>query len=228
MNPLLILPLLLAAPPATEAPLSSLVRAETAFAALSEREGTRAAFLAVLRADSLLFRPGPVSGRGAWETRAEDPGLLTWYPAFAEISSDGDWGYTTGPAQYRADRTRPGDAPVYRGRFASVWRREADGTWRLFLDGAAPGLPGDDALPRLGPHDSPRPASPVGIDAAREKALLAQDGPSLPQDRDLGFVYGTRLGGPAGPGAKGAAFLHIWRKEGGTWRLRVAAEYPMP
>jgi len=216
---------LLAQAPMPESPLAEMVRAELAFAELAGRQNTKAAFLANLHPQAVVFQPGPVNGRAHWEARPENPGLLTWSPAFAEVSEDGRMGYTTGPAEFRKDRAKPQEPPIWKGRFVSVWRKGADGIWRVIFDA------GDDqhsAESALTPGASARPAIPLGVSAQQEASLLERDRPQLPTSGDLAYVIESREGfGPAGPAA-GKASMRIWKKIGGIWRLRTQVENPLP
>lgn|GEM_PF-4692427 len=214
---------LIAQPPVSvpTAPLSELIRAELAFAEMALRQGTRAAFLANLHPQAVVFSPGPVNGKGLWEAKPESPGLLSWFPAFAEVSEDGLMGYTTGPAEYRKERSSRQEAPAWKGRFLSVWRRDADGRWRVIFDA------GDDqpcAEPSLTPEGSARPALPQGMTRQREGVLLERDRPLLPSSGDLAYVIESQEGfGPAGP-TEGKAAVRIWKKLAGAWRLRAMVE----
>jgi ketosteroid isomerase-like protein len=49
-----------------------------------------------------------------------------------EVADAGDLGYTTGPATFRADRTA--ERPDWTGYFASIWKREPNGLWKVALD----------------------------------------------------------------------------------------------
>ena len=122
---------LLAASPLLADDYTDLVAAERAFAADASARGTRAAFLAALAEDGLVFEAGPTSGRRHWESRPEDGSKLEWAPEVAEVSAGGDLGYTSGPWQF----TPPGaEAPVAFGHYLSVWRKGADGRWSLLID----------------------------------------------------------------------------------------------
>ncbi|HEX8707988.1 MAG TPA: nuclear transport factor 2 family protein [Pyrinomonadaceae bacterium] len=111
---------------------NSLVQAERSFAGTATEKGIRDAFLAYLAEDAILFRPGPVPGRKWMSERPARPGLLTWRPAFADVSRAGDMGYTTGPWEFR--EKGPADEPVAYGHFVSVWKKQADGSWKVALD----------------------------------------------------------------------------------------------
>jgi ketosteroid isomerase-like protein len=123
---------------AAEAALDSLVATERAFAALSLAKGMREAFLTYLAEGSVVFQPGAVDGRKAWEARPPSAATLKWEAAFAAVSSEGDMGYTTGPWEYRppADTAgTPAPPESYRyGQFNSVWKKEKNAGWRVLAD----------------------------------------------------------------------------------------------
>jgi ketosteroid isomerase-like protein len=114
--------------------LRSLIDSERAFSSLSADKGVREAFLSYLADDAVVFRPKPVPGRKVYEEMpAASPLLLTWEPAFAEVSAAGDLGYTTGPYQAR-DRTKPEQSARY-GHYISVWERQGAWKWKVVFDG---------------------------------------------------------------------------------------------
>src|SRR5437867_6656816 len=78
-------------------PLQSMVAAEQEFAKLAGTHGTRAAFLANVADDAVLFDPLPVNGRERYQARPESKALLAWEPAWAEVAGSGDFGVTSGP-----------------------------------------------------------------------------------------------------------------------------------
>lgn len=130
---LLLIPLLArAASPDLQADLDSLVSAERAFSKTSEEQGIKAAFLAFMAEDSVLFRPGPVLGRPWTEERPAPPGLLTWYPIKADIAKSGELGYTTGPWELRPKGKD--DPEVRHGNYVTVWRKREDGSWKMVTD----------------------------------------------------------------------------------------------
>ena len=140
--------LLGAAAPASaqeDSALASMIAAELAFAAQAEREGVRAAFMAYLSEGAVLFAPDPVDGLAFYTDRPASSDRLVWYPSYAGIATTGDLGYTAGPFEFRPDGA---DSTVYHGHFASVWRREADGVWKVALDMGTG-------------HDRPRAKAPV-------------------------------------------------------------------
>jgi ketosteroid isomerase-like protein len=142
-------------PDAEEIALGSLVDAELAFARDGWERGVHEAFLAHFAADGIAFEPAPVRLRDAWSARPApaDPHAfrLEWKPAQAGVSRSHDFGYTTGP--FTAWSVARPDVKRH-GVFFSVWQRDAQGAWKVFLDiGVATPSPVDFAA--LGA--SPRP-----------------------------------------------------------------------
>ena len=115
--------------------LVALVNSEIAFSKAAADSGIRAAFLAFLAGQSVVFRPGPVDGRALYSNIPASQGGLSWYPVVADISRTADLGYTTGPYESRSGA--PG-AAIQHGYYASLWSRQKDGTWKVVLDTGAP------------------------------------------------------------------------------------------
>lgn len=111
-------------------PATSLAAAETAFAAHSVRENSRAAFLANFADDGIFVRDGWSVARPALEAQAVPPIVLEWRPAYVEAARAGDLGLSTGPWTITPhDKARP----VLHGQFISIWRR-TQGRWQVIAD----------------------------------------------------------------------------------------------
>lgn len=109
---------------------ATLVAAERAFARDASVRTVNEAFLAVLSDSALLFRPLPVVGRASLAERPMRASLaLAWTPTYAELSSDGLFGFDGGPSEL-GERGQP---PTATGFFFSVWRRTG-GVWQLETD----------------------------------------------------------------------------------------------
>jgi ketosteroid isomerase-like protein len=117
---------------ASKADVMTLVEAERSFARFAEASGTRAAFLEFLTDEAVIFRPRPVNAHDWYTENTQDSGLLSWEPVYAEISSSGELGYTTGPWEFRR-YAEDAEAASY-GHYVSIWRKQADGSWRVILD----------------------------------------------------------------------------------------------
>ncbi len=152
--------------------LQTLIEAERAFSRLSEEKGIREAFLFYLADDSVVFLPRPVPGRKAYEEApADSPTLLTWEPAYAEVSPAGDLGYTTGPYQAR-DRNNAATPPRF-GHYVSLWQKQPTGLWKVVLDiGIRHPQPGFKPLEVMTNRDARPPKRLVRVDKFRELNFL--------------------------------------------------------
>ena len=116
--------------------LHDMVTTEQAFSKMAEEKNTRDAFLAFIADDGLLFRPDAVNGKLWMQEHPVPPSdknpLLAWQPAFAGMSVSGDLGFTTGPWEFKADRSD--QTPSGYGDFVTVWKKQADGTWKFVVD----------------------------------------------------------------------------------------------
>lgn len=154
--------LALAGPSGAASDLDSIVEAERVFCKAAIEKGMRQAFLAYLADDGIIFRPGPVEGRRWWSERPDRPDVLTWEPAFADVSSGGDLGYTTGPWEFREKSLS--DPPSAFGHYITVWKRQPDGSWKVALDTGTS-------------HQKPEGGKPAGIESpSREGASPAEGG----------------------------------------------------
>lgn len=160
-------------------PLVSLVEAERAFAQRATVVTTREAFAENLGPDAVVFRPMAVNhhfwakDNPEWGTK----GLLVWDPAFARAAASGDFGYTTGPAEFRTTRDSK-SATVWWGYFVSVWTREGGGPWRVAIDTGTTVPKPEGASARFEPNLSmerpPSPESPGGKKPGLDALLKAE------------------------------------------------------
>lgn len=111
--------------------LQSLLNAEKTFAQTSKDKSTKEAFITNLSDSGIIFQAEPVLGKKFWQDAEQGADLLTWEPVFADISSSGDFGYTTGPWEFRTKRHDPD--PVAGGYYVSLWKKEK-GEWKVALD----------------------------------------------------------------------------------------------
>ena len=112
--------------------LQRIVDTEHAFAVYAAEHDTKSAFLQYLTADAVLFQPDKVNGREYWNGRAGSKGLLSWAPNYADVSTNGAIGYTTGNWEYRPKGKD--DTPVAFGEFITVWVRRSDGKYKFVVD----------------------------------------------------------------------------------------------
>ncbi|MES2331623.1 MAG: hypothetical protein V4539_18600 [Bacteroidota bacterium] len=113
--------------------MKGLVDAEKAFASFTASHTIRDGFIKYMDAEGVVFRQGnPVNALESFQKQKAGPALLNWEPAFAIISSSGDFGITTGP--YTLHAKPPQDTPVAYGSFSSVWQMNKQGEWKNLID----------------------------------------------------------------------------------------------
>jgi ketosteroid isomerase-like protein len=153
----------LAADPVTD----SLVQTERAFAQASVAKGMKDAFLAYLADDSVIFRPAAVPGKAWMQDHPAPPIVLSWRPAYAEVARSGDLGFTTGPYELRSQD--PKDTDVGYGTFVTVWKRQAEGAWRVALDLGTSGPQPAEGVSSAVPVEQGTPAAPPGTKGSEAK-----------------------------------------------------------
>ncbi len=105
------------------------IAAERAFAAEAAQIGWVEAFEAHSTSDAILLGARPENAHAS--LAGIDPAnrgdtSLAWAPDFAGISRGGDIGFTTGPYN--------GGGAAF-GQYFTVWRLQADGSWKWIYDG---------------------------------------------------------------------------------------------
>lgn len=150
----------------------ALAETERAFAKMAMERGISPAFSAYFAPDGLLFRPRPTSAHQVHDGRPDNGSRLLWEPSFAEVSASGELGWTTGPWHWRKHASDP--APAAHGHFVSVWRKQADGNWRVALDlGISHAEPPSHSLV-LAPEGKAVPQTPLSADQGRRELLRAE------------------------------------------------------
>lgn len=173
-----------------QTPLQEMVQTEQAFSKMATDKNTRDAFMTFIADDGLLFRPTAVNGK-QWMNEHPVPAsakhpLLAWQPAFADMAAAGDLGFTTGPWEFKEDSKDEKAAGF--GHFVTLWKKQADGSWRFVLDlGISHPMSGGPL--KLWQPYSKQPAKfkPVDIAAAR-RALLDRDAAYLQQNLKEGLL----------------------------------------
>jgi ketosteroid isomerase-like protein len=141
---------------------------ETKFVAKGQEEGTRAASLAFLADDAIMFDPGPVNAKKTWTARPETPLSLKWQPAFAAMARSCDLAFTTGPAEWR--KNKEDEKPLGYGQYVSIWKKQKDGVWKVAVDvgGSVPSAQKIEGLPELSISNAPVPQKPDAAAAAKK------------------------------------------------------------
>ncbi|HZY78904.1 MAG TPA: nuclear transport factor 2 family protein [Cyclobacteriaceae bacterium] len=123
--------------------VESLANAERAFAQTSIDKSIKAAFLSAFDENTIAFANGkPAPGREGWVKQEENNRYLFWWPVYADIAASGDFGWTTGPAEFGPDRsTKEARGGIF---YSSVWKKNAAGEWKVLADmGSATYNPAD-------------------------------------------------------------------------------------
>jgi len=76
---------------------------------------------------------------------------LTWIPTDAVMGPSGDMGYTWGHFEGRS-KDANGNPVTTTGRYMTIWRKGADGAWKVVLDGGANEPPGAGDCCKLPGH----------------------------------------------------------------------------
>ena len=111
---------------------AELLRADSAFAALSASQGAKAAFLAFATEDAVALGGGAQMSEGREAIAAGFDGfpasaVLEWWPVAAEIARSGDLGCTVGEARITSLK--------HYSKYLTIWKRQPDGTWKFVADG---------------------------------------------------------------------------------------------
>ncbi len=172
-----------------------MVDAERAFVRLAAERGFRDSFYTYFADDGIAFNPHPFRVRTALASQPPSPGPMgaAWAPVYGDIAESGDLGWKR--ARW-CSKARDGQ-PDRHGMFFSVWKRQADGKFKVVLD------VGSDTPSAVVPMDAPvqsshRPAASPRANsdvAAETTALLAVERAFLAaaESQSLGRAYGSRL-----------------------------------
>lgn len=174
----LVLVLSMAAVVQGQSALQEMVQTEHAFADMAKEKNTRDAFMAFIADDGLLFRPGAVNGKKWMIENPVPPSdkkpLLAWRPSFAGMAASGEMGFTTGPWEFKGDSKD--EKPSGYGHFVTVWKKQADGSWKFVVDLGISHPESGGPQARWAPADANKKETfkPVDETSVR-KALLDRD-----------------------------------------------------
>ena len=137
-------------------PREDLLAADKAFSDLSVAKGSSAAFLFYLAEDGRLFGTGsepPIYGKAAATKRFAErerghpaADVLSWSPEHADAAQDGSVGWTDGIWTFVGAPDAKGARAKVNGHYLTVWRKNANGQWKVEAD--------------MGTKDSVTPSAP--------------------------------------------------------------------
>lgn len=108
---------------------SALLNLDRQFSQMSVEKGTPTTYLLILTPDARLFRIGMLPFVGTKEIESyfsQNPTQQQWEPAYSDVSTAGDLGYTYGSitAEGTADKSY----------YMRIWKKQPDGAWKVVLD----------------------------------------------------------------------------------------------
>ena len=199
--------------------LAALAETEREFARTARVKGIRDSFLEFFAEDALAFTPEATSARKRLLAQKPQPFAvheLVWEPRTGDVSASGDLGWLTGPSTF-TDHSAGGTTPRH-GNYLSVWRREADGRWRVFIDvgsslkTAATFAPGFTRMPFVSRYvgkDDKATAARSLLEADRQLNSRVETEGAVRAYADC-ITAGTRLHRPEGPPAVGPQAISAW------------------
>jgi ketosteroid isomerase-like protein len=119
----------------TTAAASAYTTVEMPSAGTKTMGGTmRTTGLAILVALAGCAQQGPPPVPADPSVLMDDPNFtLSWEPLRADIAASGDLGWTTG--SYTSEGIGPDGEPRRgQGRYVTIWRKAADGSWKVVMD----------------------------------------------------------------------------------------------
>ena len=120
-----------------EAARTAILEAEANFNQMAQEAGLTEAFVTFAADSAVLNRRGVVKGKLAirefYENRPYVNASLTWKPDFVDVAASGDLGYTYGKYTYITVDSL-GNRRETNGIFHTVWKKQADGSWKYVYD----------------------------------------------------------------------------------------------
>jgi ketosteroid isomerase-like protein len=161
--------------------IASLLKVEREFLAAAKASGLGQAYRSHLNDDARIHRPGvmPVVGKDALrDWLALQTMTLSGEPIKVDVSRSGDLGYAYGSYEL-------GGAQPQKGYFARVWKRDAEGQWRIVVDTVSLLPPGTPHLAAQSQEDLATKAQEYYLaqqwaDAAAAYQRLVKENPNEP------------------------------------------------
>lgn len=115
--------------------LRAMIETEREFARTASVKGIRDAFLDFFAEDSIVVGAEPRSAKDGIRKRSPQPFSvqeLTWEPRVGDVAASGELGWLSGPSTF-VNRADAHPMPRF-GNYLSIWRRQPNGTWRVYID----------------------------------------------------------------------------------------------
>jgi len=114
-------------------------KTDLAFSKMSLDSGIGKAFIRFADSGVIILRyeKFPVYGKEelvkAYSVSTPSTTVLTWEPVKAEIARSNDLGYTIGNWEMKTKTVLGADTVLY-GNYLTVWKKQADGSWKYVSD----------------------------------------------------------------------------------------------
>jgi len=123
--------------PSQHSAFEEMAEAERAFARRAQEVSVHQAFMEYFADDAIGFDSGkPASAQAEMRKRPvqpRDPNVLFWWePRYGDIAASGELGWLTGPARFGRKDADP--AKLRHGNYASIWKRQPDGRFKVIID----------------------------------------------------------------------------------------------
>lgn len=115
----------------TDPKLKSLIDAEWNFINIARDKNTRDAFITCLADDAITFGTEIQVGKKHLEAQRPNDSWLYWEPVYSVVAASGDFGFNTGPWEFRPKRDE--EKAVAFGQFVTVWKK-VNGEWKAAID----------------------------------------------------------------------------------------------
>ena len=115
-------------------PIDALYGAQESFSKKASSDGEGPAFISALTDDGIIFRPAPTKGLHFWKDNsdAQPTTMLDRRISFADVSSNGLMGYTTG--MWKSSQKANGKPVERAGEYVTIWERRNGEGFKAVLD----------------------------------------------------------------------------------------------
>jgi ketosteroid isomerase-like protein len=118
---------------------NEIFQTEKAFEKMASEKSVAEAFYffadqnAVIKRENDTLISGKESIRAYYEKRADKNATVNWTPDFVDVSDCGTLGYTYGKYIWKS-KDSTGASVEFKGVFHTVWKKQADNSWKYVWD----------------------------------------------------------------------------------------------
>lgn len=120
---------------------AEMIAAENSFSALGQKVGARKALMQFIDSNGVLLKPNnyPLLGAEAIDfiSQSNDSAYsIIWQPKGGTVAASGELGYTYGVYTITPKNK---DKVIY-GTYVNIWKKQADGSWKIMLNSGNEGI----------------------------------------------------------------------------------------